>query len=452
MRTIKKIKFSDIIGMLEKDKMREIIGGCGSGTGSDANYGFGGGGGGTALNSNPFNSSFSGLNYGGFGGSNSTGGGVYGNGSITGAGESSYPGSLYYSGNNNGTNNLNSSTLNSGYGGGWYDSYKNGKQTRDSLTIIRFFQFLDAKQGAVTNNQLFNFINNELTPSGQQQNTQQYNLLLPGTVLNNVTVQNNYKGPSTIPQGNIINNLPLFINNSSDGGTYNGSSTGENNASFYFMPIHGSTSKPTTLEAALMCKDVYGGVDKVDVNKMNNWVASKPVAGVLYNDPQSGFKSQLYEKTLPDGKKEYCYVTAGTEPKDGGDWAADALQTVGISLQYQQSVNNAKILKAQFGDALSFAGHSLGGGMAEANARVTGESATTFNAAGLSYSTAVILGTGFISDTNSYIMTSDPLNVLQMVTPGLTTAGGEKHFVNSEGGSGGHGIDAMISSLEKKPK
>ena len=77
MGTAKKSRFSDIVGMLERDAMREIIGGCG-GTGG---YGLGGGSG-PALTSNPFNTSFTGSNYGGFGGSNVPGGGVYGSGSI----------------------------------------------------------------------------------------------------------------------------------------------------------------------------------------------------------------------------------------------------------------------------------------------------------------------------------------------------------------------------------
>ncbi len=447
MKAIKKIKFSDIVGMLEKDGMREIIGGSGGGgtTGS-------GGGNGTALNGNPFDTSFTGSNYGGFGGTNAVGGGVYGSGSVTGAGESSYPSSPYYGGTSSstGTNNLNSSTLNNGYGGGWYDTYNSGKQTTDSLTIIRFFQFVDANHGSITNNQLFNFINNELTTTGQQINNQQYNLQLPGTVLNNVTVQNNYKGPSTILQGEIINNLPLFINNVSSGGTSSGGSSGTDNASWYIMPIHGSAAKPSPLEAAVMSKAVYGDEIK-DPKDFGNWTVSKPVAGVLYNDPESGFKSQLYEKMGTNGKMEYCYVTAGTEAEIA-DYAADVLQTQGISLQYYQSVENAKVLKVLFGDQLSFAGHSLGGGLAEANARSTGESATTFNAAGLSYQTAIILGIGFVSDTHSYIMNNDPLNIVQTVTPGLNTAGGQKHIVNQNGSSsGGHSIDAMIAALKVVP-
>lgn len=69
MKIAKKIKFSDIIGMLERDQMREIIGGSGGG----GTAGSGGQGNGPALSSNPFNGG-SGSNYGGFGGANFGGG------------------------------------------------------------------------------------------------------------------------------------------------------------------------------------------------------------------------------------------------------------------------------------------------------------------------------------------------------------------------------------------
>ncbi|GAA4124789.1 hypothetical protein [Flavobacterium chungbukense] len=266
--------------------------------------------------------------------------------------------------------------------------------------------------------------------------------------MDNVTVPNNYKGPSKIPQGVVIDNMTLYIDNSSN----NTVSTGTNSSdslSWYAMPLHGSATKPTILEAALMSKSVYGGKDLLNSNDLMGWKVSQPVEGVIYDDPVTGFKSVLYERMITGtGEKQYCYVTAGTEPGDYGDYAADVLQTIGVSKQYYQSTENAKILKAIYGDQLSFAGHSLGGGMAEANARMTGESATTFNAAGLSYATVLFLGTGLVSDTHSYIMHDDPLNLAQTSISGLTTAGGQKHFVSANGSEGGYSIDAMISSLK----
>ncbi|PBJ12294.1 glycoside hydrolase family protein [Flavobacterium sp. ACN6] len=227
MKTIKKIKFSDIKGMLKRDGMREIIGGSGGGgtigSGGQGNYGFGGGGGGTALSSNPFDTSFTGSNYGGFGGSNVSGGGVYGSGSVTGAGESTYPGSPYYSGSA-GTNNLNSSTSSDNYSstGGWIFNGDGSRTTNDPTVISRYLGFLNANNGNVTSNQMYDFLNREASAGGREINSS----YLPGIVLNEVPVVNNYKGPSTIPQGVVYDNGILHINptNSGQGGVINGTS------------------------------------------------------------------------------------------------------------------------------------------------------------------------------------------------------------------------------------
>lgn len=131
----------------------------------------------------------------------------------------------------------------------------------------------------------------------------------------------------------------------------------------------------------------------------------------------------------------------------------DAFQIAVIALQYKESVENAIALKKLFGDSLSFTGHSLGGGFAEANARATGESATTFNAAGVSPLTALFFGLGTFSDTNSYIMVSDPLNALQTSSI-LPDAGGQKHCLSCASSAAminGHSVDCVIESLEKYP-
>ncbi|UUF12123.1 MULTISPECIES: glycoside hydrolase family protein [Flavobacterium] len=226
MKATKKIKFSDIAGMLERDGMREIIGG--SGGGGTAGSGLGGGAG-PALSTNPFNTSFTGSNYGGFGGANAVGGGVYGSGSITGAGESSYPGSPFYTGNTLGINNLNSSTSNfssnSSYNynynnGGWILNSDGSRTTNDPTAISRYLGFLNANNGNVTNNQMYDFLNREVSAGGREIN----NNNLPGIVLNEVPVVNNYKGPSTIPQGVVYDNGILHINSTSSGqgGAING--------------------------------------------------------------------------------------------------------------------------------------------------------------------------------------------------------------------------------------
>lgn len=265
-----------------------------------------------------------------------------------------------------------------------------------------------------------------------------------GVTLNNVTVINNYHGISTIPKGIVINNNGSALYNAN---TYE-PAVGSGSIKYIWngLPIHGSSVKPLVLEAAYMSKAVYG--DYVSSDDLKGWAVSKAATGLVYNDLSTGFKSQLFERTV-NGKKEYCYVTAGTE-KGVGDLAADILQVTGLSRQYQESVNNAIELEKIFGDNLSFAGHSLGGGLAEANARATGESATTFNAAGLSAATVLSLGLGSNSDTNAYIMNLDPLNALQMGNPLLNTAGGEKYYLSAQSQAASinaHSIDYVIESL-----
>lgn len=418
MKNIKKIRFSDICGMLEKDEMKEILGGSGGvyyGSGLDQYYG-----GGMMSPSIPMSNSPSN----GWGGGNIIGttvGGIPYNPGTNNAGSLSGGGSSSSTGGSS-----SSSSSNSGLG---WTEFSGGFTTSDVNSINRFYDFLFVNNGVVNNSQINNFVNEEVK--------------LYGTVLNNVTIPNNYKGPSTIPKGIVIDDMTLVINTSNSTTVTSG-----NNGSWYAMPkyMHSSISEPSPLEAALMSKAVYGDF----VTLEGNWAVSKEVTGLTYNDLASGFKSELYERTV-NGRKEYCYATAGTELQIG-DIAADILQIAGVSLQYQESVNNAKALKMMFGDAISFTGHSLGGGMAEANARAAGVSATTFNAAGLSYATAVILGIGFTSDTDSYIMKADPLNIIQKNATFLTTAGGVQHFLpaaSQAGAMNGHSIDSVIESLRK---
>ncbi|MFH6935158.1 hypothetical protein [Flavobacterium sp. FlaQc-30] len=432
MRT-RKVNFSELENNMKREERRNILGGgankldqLGPSDDTDFDYSSGGSGFGmTGFGQGPFVSG-SANNFSQLG---SYGSSSYNNSSYTGG---SYGGGSY-GGSSSGSN----------YNAGWSFT-NNGLTTNDPYAIDRYLTFAFKNNGMLSGDQALTFILNETTLAGQQQN----NIQLYGTILDNVNVQNNYKGPSTIPIGTVIDNVTLFINNS--GVTSDTYSNGASTPTSLGMAIHGSAFKPTALEAAYLSKAVYG--DAVTEKDLNGWEVSKIATGLSYNNLGSGFRSQLYEKTI-NGKKQYCYVTAGTE-SSVADVAADVIQQAGISLQYQESVNNAKALKALFGDALSFAGHSLGGGLAEANARATGESATTFNAAGLSYSTAIVLGIGFISDTNAYIMTTDPLNALQSSSLLLPTAGGEKHFLsptNTAGTINGHSIDSVIESLKKNP-
>jgi hypothetical protein len=426
-----KIKFTDIAGMLDRDEMREIIGGCGEfgnccggGQAWAASAGFGGG---TAIGS-----SFGGVSYSGYGSSTVN---------------------AFYAPSTSGTTV--SSISNASFSSAWSFT-SSGVTTSDPTAISRLFDFYYKNNMALTTSQINAFITNESSAAGQIAN----NLQLYGTVLPEVVVQNNYHGPSTIPQGIVIINGEYQIDYSAFGGSMGGLGTGDGVNLFTnaVPPItsHGSISKPTPYEAAVMSKVVYGGPDAGDA--VGGWSISHAAdgKGIQFNDTGSGLKSQLFEKTLPNGTKEYCYVTAGTEMVDSQgnfdsrDSASNALQLLGISKQYQESTDNAKALVALFGGAISFAGHSLGGGLAEANAIATGVSALTFNAAGLSF-----LTTGFhmSSNTDAYVMMSDPLNSMQQNSI-LPSAGGEKHYIEPVSASGwynGHTIDNVIQSLAGTP-
>lgn len=110
---------------------------------------------------------------------------------------------------------------------------------------------------------------------------------------------------------------------------------------------------------------------------------------ITLKDRITGFYSKLYERIDNNKTKSYAYCTAGTEPLSFNDWFfANFLQGLtGFSLQYTQSVRNAKKLDnycKMKGFPLFFVGHSLGGGLASNNALATStRHAITFNAAGL---------------------------------------------------------------------
>ena len=144
--------------------------------------------------------------------------------------------------------------------------------------------------------------------------------------------------------------------------------------------------EPTEEEAARMSDYVY---QKEKVTLTGGWHVSKlNIKGVHYQDKKSGFKSLLFERKNPNGKGlEYVYATAGTDFTELNDWKNNFQQITGMSEQYKQSMNNAIIIKAilkKSKSELTFVGHSLGGGLAAANAYTTGDHAMTFNAAWVS--------------------------------------------------------------------
>jgi RHS repeat-associated protein len=218
--------------------------------------------------------------------------------------------------------------------------------------------------------------------------------------------------------------------------------------------------EPTPYEAALMAAHVYDG--KVQLG--GGWKVSSMDVGLRsrdYNNDRTGFKSALYERTI-DGVTEYVYATAGTYTGSWKELKADAIANAGQALfgnsdQYDQSIDNAKIIAKNLGDKeLTFTGHSLGGGLASANAIATDKNAYTFNAAGLSGATKQKASGSFWGRFKSfenlvtaYQLKTDPLTILQDATP-LPDAAGKPVMLNpfnSEAIKNGHSIMSVISSF-----
>jgi hypothetical protein len=89
----------------------------------------------------------------------------------------------------------------------------------------------------------------------------------------------------------------------------------------------------------------------------------------------------------PDG--QVILATQGTTLTNPAHWKANLRNASNQhSILHQRAVDLAIQLDAQFADSLTFTGHSLGGGIATAQALATGRRAFVFNPAGLSQNAA----------------------------------------------------------------
>lgn len=97
----------------------------------------------------------------------------------------------------------------------------------------------------------------------------------------------------------------------------------------------------------------------------------------------NGMQAEIYQ--TPDGG----YVVAYRGSDEGMDWVTNGRQGLGFEdPQYEQAMQLASAVHEASGGDVTFTGHSLGGGLAAAAAMATGQPAVTFDAAGVSYTTA----------------------------------------------------------------
>lgn len=182
----------------------------------------------------------------------------------------------------------------------------------------------------------------------------------------------------------------------------------------------------------------------------------------LLEDKRTGFHATLFR----DDNGRYVLSYEGTNVHDfGGDVLTDVKGAAATSEQVGQAIQAATTVKQRLmangvtAGNFSLAGHSLGGELAAAGSIATGAKATTFNAAGLSYTSMTLaresaIQNGFFTSdldararVENYSYSKDPLTNIQKITTAPEAFGKQFRIEAppSEDASGEqrHGLDAM---------
>ena len=137
---------------------------------------------------------------------------------------------------------------------------------------------------------------------------------------------------------------------------------------------------------------------------------------------RSSYSGVLYYNKSAD---TYVYANRGTNPIDVRDWVNNYQQGQGKgSRQYSIAIENAKLLSSALAN-LEFTGHSLGGGLAIAQALVTNRKAIVFNNADVHLNTIAEFDSDFSNARNlitSYIVEGEALNHFAKKAPDLANA------------------------------
>ncbi len=135
----------------------------------------------------------------------------------------------------------------------------------------------------------------------------------------------------------------------------------------------------------------------------------------MLDDGRSDFKARVY--VGDDGRTVVAY--RGSQSRE--DWRNDLQQGSGAHSDYYDRAIDIGQRVARSGEAVTFTGHSLGGGLASASAVASGREADTFNAAGLTGATLsqaraadrAAGGRGAGAHVDAYYDGGDPLSRLQ---------------------------------------
>jgi hypothetical protein len=134
---------------------------------------------------------------------------------------------------------------------------------------------------------------------------------------------------------------------------------------------------------ALLAEDVYraeatppAGYRVADASDLDRLGITRD----MLEQPDSSFRARVYV-TGSGASTEYVVAFRGSSA--GEDWRNNAQQALGLNSEsYGKALRIGRQI-ARSDEAVSFTGHSLGGGLASAAAVASGRSADTFNAAGL---------------------------------------------------------------------
>jgi len=191
----------------------------------------------------------------------------------------------------------------------------------------------------------------------------------------------------------------------------------------------------------------------------------------IFEDKRTGFHATLFR----DDNGRYVLSYDGTYFGDPeGDVTSDVLGAAGTSPQVRQAIVAATSVKQRLmanGVAdgnFSLTGHSLGGELASAGSIATGSRATTFNAAGLSYTSTTLaresaIQNGFFTSdvdararVENYRFSKDPLTSIQSSLP-LPEAYGKQIKIKADAKDWwnldpiwGHGLEAMKQQYDAK--
>ncbi len=135
----------------------------------------------------------------------------------------------------------------------------------------------------------------------------------------------------------------------------------------------------------------------------------------LVDDASGYFAAVYFDERDSTGKAKILYVNRGTDDFLGTDGDDNVNQGLGkLTAQYETAIGNAKLLSdANLNRDITFLGHSLGGGLASAQAYVVGRPAIVINPAGLHANT---VGVKFIDQDRAnrlitrVVVTGEALN------------------------------------------